>query len=67
MKKAAVAAALALTLSVPAITRADIVINAIETGGDVVFSYSGSIDLAGLGPISLVPRCLAPSSIQYRE
>jgi hypothetical protein len=48
-KKAAVAAALAVALSVPAITSADIVINAVEIGGDVVFSYSGSIDLSGLG------------------
>lgn len=49
VKKAVTAAALAVALSVPSITRADIVINAVETGGDVVFSYSGSIDLSGLG------------------
>ena len=49
LKKTASAAALVLALSVPAITRADIVINAVEAGGDVVFSFSGSIDLSGLG------------------
>jgi hypothetical protein len=48
-RKSVAAAALALALSVPAVTRADIVINAVETGGDVVFSYSGSIDVSGLG------------------
>jgi hypothetical protein len=49
LKKAAAAAALALALSVPSTTRADIVINAVETGGDVVFSYSGGIDVSALG------------------
>ena len=34
---------------VPAVTRADVLITAVETGADVVFSYSGSIDLSGLG------------------
>lgn len=47
--KVVTAAALILALSIPSITRADIVINAVETGGDVVFSYSGSIDVSDLG------------------
>lgn len=53
-RRVVTAAALALALSVPAITRADIVINAVETGDDVVFSYSGSIDVSGLGTPQLV-------------
>ena len=42
-------AALVLFASLPAVTRADIVIDAVETGGDVVFSFSGSIDTSALG------------------
>jgi hypothetical protein len=49
MKKSLAAIALALVSWIPAIAQADIVISAQETGGNVVFTFSGSVDLSGLG------------------
>jgi hypothetical protein len=49
MKKSLAAIALAIIALMPATAQADIVVNAQESGGDVVFSFSGSVDLSGLG------------------
>ena len=49
MKKSLAAIALAMIALIPATSQADIVVNAQESSGDVVFSFSGSVDLSGLG------------------
>jgi hypothetical protein len=49
MKKSLTAIAVAIVALMPATSQADIVVNAQESGGDVVFSFSGSVDLSGLG------------------
>jgi hypothetical protein len=41
--------ALVLALLGPRVADATVIINVLESGGDVVFSYSGAIDLTGLG------------------
>jgi hypothetical protein len=49
MKKSVAAIALAIIALIPATSLADIVVNAQESGGDVVFSFSGRVNLSGLG------------------
>jgi len=49
MKKIVAAATLALTICIPVVSHATVIINGVEAGGDVAFTYSGSIDLTGLG------------------
>jgi hypothetical protein len=46
---AVLAAGFVISLLNPQQARATVIINAAEVGGDVVFSYSGTIDLTGLG------------------
>lgn len=40
-------------LALPTVSSAAVVINGVEAGPDVVFTYSGSIDTTGLGPETL--------------
>lgn len=49
MKRIIATGALALTLFMPGVSKAVVIIDALETGGNVTFGYSGSIDLTGLG------------------
>jgi len=65
LKKAVTAAALILSICFADITRADIVINAIESGGNVIFSYSGEIDTDALGTptFTTVPPFPVPSAL----
>jgi hypothetical protein len=49
MKKIVAAAAFALTVCIPALSDAAVIIIGAETGPNVMFTYSGSIDLTGLG------------------
>ena len=49
MKKSLAAIAVAVIALIPGIAQADILVNAQESGGDVVFSFSGSVNLSGLG------------------
>jgi hypothetical protein len=47
--KSLAAIALAIIALMPTTSQADIVVNAQQSGGDVVFSFSGSVNLSGLG------------------
>ncbi len=66
------AAALALFLSAAAWTPSysAVTITAVETGSDVVFTYSGSIDLTNLGspsPFNNLNSAIVPSAGQFQS